>query len=1183
MRNDFQTHRESHRTRTRGVRRVERPSSAAARAGSFVVSVSVRVRCRVEAVFFRKQRVPPFFPTKVSEMCHTAEPKLCYRQFIYFDSYGPVETIQEVTYSTTPSANDNMDKEFGKFTLAKDLACLVEESSKVVERKTRSRMELKRLLEHRIKKRAKEQYVNGKFQDLMAKVIYNRETLQDAHNCLRLNSNVGVDLNYDNSFNTMVEELCHGSFDVNANTFSISTRGVNKEVLVLPNLKLKVLQEAIRIALEVVYRPHFSKISHGCRSGRGHSTALKYICKRVLDPDWWFTLLITKKVDASVLTKLFSVMEDKIEDPNLYAMIWSMFDAQVLNFEFGGFPKGHGLPQEGVLSPILMNIYLDLFDREFYRLSMKYEAIDGGSCNDQDKSGSKLRSWFRRQLKGNDPKCVVDGNNGPKVYTCRFMDEMVFAISGSKDSAVNLKSEIQSYLKNSLLLDVDDPTDIMPCEGPENIHFLGSLVRRNVRESPAVKAVHKLKEKVELFTLQRQDAWNYGTTRIGKKWLGHGLKKVKESEIKHLASSSSILNSISCFRKSGMETDHWYKHLLKIWMQGVQAKNADSEEVILSKYVAEPSLPQELKDSYYEFLKQADKYISSETASTLQLLPNSNVSTEPEIKKTEIIAPICAIKKRLLRYGLVTSHGYPRSNSSLILQDTNEIIDWFSGIVRRWLRWYDNCVNFNEVKLLISDQVRKSCIRTLAAKYRLHETEIEKRFDLELSRLPSTQDIENEMTNEALDVEAFDNDEALMYGISYSGLCLLSLARIVTQSRPCSCFVIGCSSAAPSVYTLHVMERQKFPSWKTGFSTCIHPSLNKRRIGLCKQHLRDLYLGHISLQSIDFGAWKNGFCTLKQDHGFSAMAGYAQMPGPNLSFWFLNCFWVLSNWFQPLDTLRDGDCDCLLPLGVGTGFRNPIADLVVPPWGILLQYELQHLISLKQAEEHLEHLVPFLEMEIEALPEVFSTLCCTYVTCKFLRRKCQPECVFAPYFPSDQPQKFANVHRVFGASNVTKLLNDLPPHQREDAANSLAYEADMRFRDPVYGCVGVISLLQNHLKQLQLDLAVARSELSKYQTTCGGLLAAATTTATTTTVTTRHPHVQNVGIMNVIGGPAGGIHDPSQNHHYHYHYHREEMFNYEANVLAMNYVSGSKGQVMDHQIQHYGDVGGDDPHHIYLS
>ncbi|KAG0460278.1 hypothetical protein HPP92_023437 [Vanilla planifolia] len=101
--------------------------------------------------------------------------------------------------------------------------------------------------------------------------------------------------------------------------------------------------------------------------------------------------------------------------------------------------------------------------------------------------------------------------------------------------------------------------------------------------------------------------------------------------------------------------------------------------------------------------------------------------------------------------------------------------------------------------------------------------------------------------------------------------------------------------------------------------------------------------------------------------------------------------------------------------------------------------------------------------------------------CKFLRRKCQPDCVFAPYFPPDQPQKFVNVHRVFGASNVTKILNDLHPFQREDAVNSLAYEAEMRLRDPVYGCVGIISLLQHELRQLQLDLSRARSELSKFQ------------------------------------------------------------------------------------------------------
>ncbi|KAH9309341.1 hypothetical protein KI387_037252, partial [Taxus chinensis] len=100
--------------------------------------------------------------------------------------------------------------------------------------------------------------------------------------------------------------------------------------------------------------------------------------------------------------------------------------------------------------------------------------------------------------------------------------------------------------------------------------------------------------------------------------------------------------------------------------------------------------------------------------------------------------------------------------------------------------------------------------------------------------------------------------------------------------------------------------------------------------------------------------------------------------------------------------------------------------------------------------------------------------------CKFLRRKCTVECVFAPYFPPDQPHKFANVHKIFGASNITKLLNELPPHQREDAVNSLAYEAEARMKDPVYGCVGAISILQRQMHHLQRELVVAHADLARY-------------------------------------------------------------------------------------------------------
>lgn len=43
--------------------------------------------------------------------------------------------------------------------------------------------------------------------------------------------------------------------------------------------------------------------------------------------------------------------------------------------------------------------------------------------------------------------------------------------------------------------------------------------------------------------------------------------------------------------------------------------------------------------------------------------------------------------------------------------------------------------------------------------------------------------------------------------------------------------------------------------------------------------------------------------------------------------------------------------------------------------------------------------------------------------CKLLRRRCAEECPFSPYFSPHEPQKFAAVHKVFGASNVSKLLS----------------------------------------------------------------------------------------------------------------------------------------------------------------
>ncbi|CAA2951289.1 Hypothetical predicted protein [Olea europaea subsp. europaea] len=101
--------------------------------------------------------------------------------------------------------------------------------------------------------------------------------------------------------------------------------------------------------------------------------------------------------------------------------------------------------------------------------------------------------------------------------------------------------------------------------------------------------------------------------------------------------------------------------------------------------------------------------------------------------------------------------------------------------------------------------------------------------------------------------------------------------------------------------------------------------------------------------------------------------------------------------------------------------------------------------------------------------------------CKLLRRRCAEECPFSPYFSPHEPQKFAAVHKVFGASNVSKMLMEVAEPQRADAANSLVFEANVRLRDPVYGCMGAISALQQQVQTLQAELNAVRAEILRYK------------------------------------------------------------------------------------------------------
>ncbi|XP_047339937.1 LOB domain-containing protein 30-like [Impatiens glandulifera] len=100
--------------------------------------------------------------------------------------------------------------------------------------------------------------------------------------------------------------------------------------------------------------------------------------------------------------------------------------------------------------------------------------------------------------------------------------------------------------------------------------------------------------------------------------------------------------------------------------------------------------------------------------------------------------------------------------------------------------------------------------------------------------------------------------------------------------------------------------------------------------------------------------------------------------------------------------------------------------------------------------------------------------------CRYMRKKCLDNCIFAPYFDSDKgTANFASIHNIFGASNVTKLLTNIPIDKRPDAVRTLNYEAHARLQDPIYGCVSQIYSLQNQVINLQREIVCLQAQLAR--------------------------------------------------------------------------------------------------------
>jgi retron-type reverse transcriptase len=129
----------------------------------------------------------------------------------------------------------------------------------------------------------------------------------------------------------------------------------------MPTWSDKLVGEVVRLLLEAYYEPQFSDHSHGFRPGRGCHTALREVEKNWTGTTWFIEGDISDcfgSLDHEIMVRILS---EKIHDNRFLRLIRNMVNAGYLeDWKYHGTLSG--VPQGGVVSPILSNIYLSKLD-----------------------------------------------------------------------------------------------------------------------------------------------------------------------------------------------------------------------------------------------------------------------------------------------------------------------------------------------------------------------------------------------------------------------------------------------------------------------------------------------------------------------------------------------------------------------------------------------------------------------------------------------------------------------------------------------------------------------------------------------------------------------------------------------------------------------------------------------------
>jgi len=233
----------------------------------------------------------------------------------------------------------------------------------------------------------------------------------------------------------------------------------------MPTWQDKLLGEVVRLLLEAYYEPQFSARSHGFRPGLGCHTALGEAARTWTGTTWFIEGDVADCFGSLDHEIMIRILAEKIRDNRFLRLMRNMLRAGYLE-DWRWNATLSGVPQGGVVSPVLSNIYLHRLDDfaegtlipEYTRgetrtRNKEYERVRCALARARKKGDrQKARELRRRQAFLPSVDCADPGYR--RLHYLRYADDTLFGFTGPRAEAEEIKQRLTAFLRDELRLEL---------------------------------------------------------------------------------------------------------------------------------------------------------------------------------------------------------------------------------------------------------------------------------------------------------------------------------------------------------------------------------------------------------------------------------------------------------------------------------------------------------------------------------------------------------------------------------------------------------------------------------------------------------------------------------------------------------------------------------------------------------